>query len=88
MVKEDRLVHYLVEMADMGFGLSRQEVMRLAFQIAEKSGMKHPFKNLLGFKTQISLFVHQKHSHMQGQSQSIRKQLKTFLRSWELFMFS
>ena len=33
---EDRLAHYLVEMADMGFGLSRQEVMRLAFQIAEE----------------------------------------------------
>ena len=42
---EDRLAHYLVEMADMGFGLSRQEVMRLAFQIAEESGIKHPFKN-------------------------------------------
>lgn len=32
-------------MADMGFGFSRQEVMRLAFQIADKSGIKHPFKN-------------------------------------------
>ncbi len=32
-------------MADMGFGLSRQEVMRLAFQIADKSRIKHPFKN-------------------------------------------
>ena len=42
---EDRLAHYLVEMADMGFGLSRQEVMCLAFQIAEESGIKHPFKN-------------------------------------------
>ena len=39
------LAHYLVEMADMGFGLSCQEVMRLAFQIAEESGIKHPFKN-------------------------------------------
>ena len=42
---EDRLAHYLVEMANMGFGLSRQEVMRLAFQIAEENGIKHPFKN-------------------------------------------
>ena len=42
---EDRLAHYLVEMADMGFGLSRQEVMHLAFQIAEESGIKHPFMN-------------------------------------------
>ena len=42
---EDRLAHYLVEMADMGFGLSHQEVMCLAFQIAEESEIKHPFKN-------------------------------------------
>ena len=42
---EERLANYLVEMADMGFGLSRQEVMLLAFQLAEKSGIKHPFKN-------------------------------------------
>ena len=42
---EDRLAQYLVDMADMGFGLSRQEVMRLAFQIAEESGIKHPFQN-------------------------------------------
>ena len=42
---EDKLSNYLVEMADMGFGFSRQEVMRLAFQIADKSGIKHPFKN-------------------------------------------
>ena len=29
----------------MGFGLSRQEVMHLAFQIVEQSGVKHPFRN-------------------------------------------
>ena len=37
--------NYLVEMADMGFGFSRKEVMHLAFQIAEESGIKHSFKN-------------------------------------------
>ena len=42
---EDRLVEYLINMADMGFGLSRQEVMCLAFKIAETSGINHPFKN-------------------------------------------
>ena len=42
---EDRLAQYLVDMVDMGFALSRQEVMRLAFQIAEESGIKHPFQN-------------------------------------------
>ena len=37
---EERLADYLVTMADMGFGLSRQEVMRLAYQLAEESGIK------------------------------------------------
>ena len=32
---EDRLSSYLIEMANMGLGLSCQEVMHLAFQIAE-----------------------------------------------------
>ena len=29
-------MNYIIEMADMGFGLSRQDVMCLAFQLAEK----------------------------------------------------
>ena len=36
---------YLVENVDMGFGFSRQDVMRLVFQIADKSGIKYPFRN-------------------------------------------
>ena len=42
---EKRLVSYLVHMSDMGFGLSRQDVMVLAFQIADRSGIQHPFKD-------------------------------------------
>ena len=38
-------MNYILEIADMGFGLSRQDVMCLAFQLAEKSGMSHPFKD-------------------------------------------
>lgn len=41
---EERLVSYIIEMSDMGFGLSRQDIMQLAFQIAEESGISHPFK--------------------------------------------
>jgi len=29
----------------MGFGLSRQDVMRVAYTIVEKSGREHPFSN-------------------------------------------
>jgi len=36
--EEDRLVRYCVEVSDMGFGLSREEVMQKAFLIADKSG--------------------------------------------------
>ena len=32
-------------MADMGFGLSKEDVMHSAFLLVEKSGLKHPFKN-------------------------------------------
>ena len=42
---EDRLVRYVVEMLDMGFGLSRQDVMQMAFQLAEKSGISHPLRD-------------------------------------------
>ena len=42
---EDRLATYLVEMADMGFDLSRDTVMELAFTIVEKSQRKHPFRD-------------------------------------------
>jgi len=31
-------------MADMGFGLSKEDVMCSAFLLAEKSDLKHPFK--------------------------------------------
>ena len=41
--EEDELVSYCVNMADMGFGLSRSDVMVVAFEIAEASGRKHPF---------------------------------------------
>ncbi len=43
--EEDALAHYVIEMVSMGFGLSREDVMSLAFVIAEKSGKKHPFQN-------------------------------------------
>ena len=38
-------MNYIIEMADLGFRLSHQDVMCLAFQLAEKSGMSHPFKD-------------------------------------------
>ena len=43
--EEDRLAEYCIEMADRGFGLGREDVMRFAFQIAEKMNKSHPFQN-------------------------------------------
>ena len=41
--EEGELASYCVKMSDMGFGLSRNDVMVVAFKIAENSGRKHPF---------------------------------------------
>ncbi len=43
--EEDCLARYVVEMADMGFGLTREDIMRLAFVIIDKSGRAHPFRD-------------------------------------------
>ena len=43
--EERRLAQYIVDMCDMGFGLTRQDVMRVAYSIVEKTGREHPFSN-------------------------------------------
>ena len=35
-------------MCDMGFGLSRQDVVRVTYSIVEKSGRDHPFSDGMG----------------------------------------
>ena len=44
---EKRLVEYVIEMSDMGFGFAHVDIMRLAYQIAVKGGIDHPFQNRL-----------------------------------------
>jgi len=36
--EEERLSSYCVQMADMGFRLSKEDIMRTAYILAEKSG--------------------------------------------------
>ena len=43
--EEEHLESYLIQMADMGFGLSRETVMCLAFKIVDATQRKHPFKD-------------------------------------------
>lgn len=41
--EESRLEGYLIRMSEMGFGLTREDVMAMAFTIAEKTQRPHPF---------------------------------------------
>ena len=43
--EEDQFASYLVQMSEMGFGLSRDTVMHLAYNIVVKAQRKHPFKD-------------------------------------------
>ena len=43
--EEEHWASYLIQMADMGFGLSRETVMCLAFRIVDATQRKHPFKD-------------------------------------------
>ena len=43
--EETRLATYLIEMSDIGYGLTREGVMGLAYSIIEKAKRPHPFQN-------------------------------------------
>ena len=43
--EEGKLAKYLINMSEMGFGLTRDGVMGMAFKIVSKSQRPHPFKN-------------------------------------------
>ena len=43
--EEERLASYLIQMAQMGFGLSRETVMSLAYKIVDATQRKHPFRD-------------------------------------------
>ena len=44
-VEEEKLCRYVKDMAAMGFGLIKEEVMSIAFRLVDSSGRKHPFCN-------------------------------------------
>ena len=43
--EEKCLVDYVIEMADRGFGLVSEDIMRIAFTIVDKSKRPHPFQD-------------------------------------------
>ena len=40
--EEQKLFQYILDMCDMGYGLTVEDARAVAFQIAEASGRKHP----------------------------------------------
>ena len=42
---EKELADYVVKMADMGFGLTREDLRLTAYRLAEQLGKPHPFLN-------------------------------------------
>ena len=54
--EEHQLAMYCAKMADMGFGLSRDDVMHTAYKIAESSGRKHPFSDGAAGRTWLDGF--------------------------------
>ena len=41
--EEEELADYVVKMADMGFGLTREDLRLTAYRLAEQLGKPHPF---------------------------------------------
>ena len=41
--EEAAIARYCMKMAEMGFGLGRDDVLRVGFRVAEKSGRPHPW---------------------------------------------
>ena len=79
--EEARLAQYCVAMADMGFGLTREGVMAMAYAIVDRTGRDHPFK---GGNAGRGHCAHPKLCHMPELSVLIRKQLMISLLSWVL----
>ena len=43
--EEETIVRYLIQMAGLGFGLTKEAVMHMVYIIVEKCKRPHPFKN-------------------------------------------
>ena len=54
--KEQCLADYMIEMADCGFGLVSEDLMRTAFTIAERSGRPHLFRNGMAGRRWLEAF--------------------------------
>ena len=93
--EEDKLYQYCLDMADMGYGLTIEDIKVVAYRIVAGSGRSHPFKEgsagcdwyegFLRRHPQLSL-ESLKLCHMQGQKMLMRKWLKTSMQSLLLYV--
>ena len=92
--EEQCLVGYVIEMADRGFGLKSEDLMRTAYTIMERSGRPNPFSNgmagkgwLEAFKKrhpELSLRTPQALSYSRAASAS-KPAVDDFLQNWAAF---
>lgn len=55
---EEELVKYCLVMESSFFGLTRRDLRRMAYQLAERNGIKHPFvKNNMAGRAWLDLFI-------------------------------
>ena len=54
--EENSLACYCVQMADMGFGLTQEDVMRTTFTVVECSGRVHPFTDGMAGRARFNGF--------------------------------
>lgn len=54
---EEELVHYCLAMEASFFGLTRNDLRRMAVQLSERNNIKHPFKDEIAGKKWVSLFL-------------------------------
>lgn len=55
---ESELVHYLLLMEQKFYGLTRDDVRRLAFQLCAKNNIKHPFNGTMAGRAWFDHFLH------------------------------
>lgn len=84
--EEDAIVRYLIEMADMGYGLTREVVTKMVYVYVSKCGRENPFKNETagrwGFKSRHPNLVCHSSYPMLEHSAQIEIILPTFLVNW------
>ena len=73
--EEERLSDYCIQMANMDFRLSKEDVIPSAFLLAEMSGLKHPFKNGKAGKAWFEGFLSRNPQLSIHQAQSLEQQV-------------